>query len=254
LAAPPLRTDMDNSPAHLSDYTGPLAAFPLERESESNANYRGWHERRRVPDDRTSCVEYAVSGTTSDPDFPYVDGVPTLREAITIARLYPGIYHDGAATHIVRRTTRRVESDPNARSTGLTHRWRVFPDGQFELLVAYGTKRPNLSGWLEQIEHPATVRHASRAFRSDHPAFAFKPLATELTDLSAIARQLGYAQAVDAIRPLIAEAHMEAFPVKRWSGSAKPAAEDAVMEVSPAQQTRPGLLARAAVWARNLVT
>ncbi len=245
---------MDTPPAHLSDYTGPLAAFPLERTGPANAYYRGWRERRIVANDRMSCAEYDVSGTNSDPDFPYVSGVPTLREAIAIARLYPGMYHDGAATHITRGATRRDEVEPDRKWTGLTHRWRVFPDGTIELLVAYRTKHPNLSNWLEQIEHPATVRRAGRPFRSGQPAFARKPLVTELTDLSAIARQLGYAQAIDAIRPLIAEAHKEAFPRGTWADCTEATAEDPVTEVAPAPRAPPGLLARAAVWARNLVT
>lgn len=249
---------MDNSPALPSNYTGPLASFPLERMGPSNASYRGWRERSHVPDNRMSCVEYTVSGTDSDPDFPYVDGVPTLREAIAIARQYPGIYHDGAATHVVRRATRRVEGDPTVKGTGHTHRWRVFPDGKLELLIAYRTNRRNgtavgLSDWVTKIEHPATFRRDRDVFRGGKPVVYGKPLVTELTDLSAIARQLGYAKAIDAIRPLIVEAHQEAFPRRTWPGSSEPAAEKNASDIAPTPQAHHGLLARAAAWARNMV-
>lgn len=121
--------------------SSPLAAFPLEPTTPENASYCGWRERRQIPDDRNFCVEYGIQGIPGDPDFLYVDGVPSLRKAIAIAKLYPNVYRDGAATHVLRRITRRDKEDPARKWTGLTHRWRVFQDGSLELMVVYGPYR-----------------------------------------------------------------------------------------------------------------
>jgi hypothetical protein len=45
---------------------------------------------------------YAVRGLANSREFPTLTGLPTLRQAVAIARFYPGVYGDGAATHVVR--------------------------------------------------------------------------------------------------------------------------------------------------------
>ena len=248
---------MDFSTTRLSDYTGPLAAFPLERTGPENAYYRGWWERRVVPDDRVFRVEYEISGTNYDPAFPYVSGVPSLKEAITIARLYPGIYPDGSATHVLRRVTRRdIEVDPSRKWTGQTHRWRVFPDWAIELLFAFarygesqsnGLRRVGIDQWLGQLPPPPS-------FRRDRALDNGKPLAAELSDLVYVASRFGYTKAANALRPLVAELSREALhtappPNDPMSAIATPAARD-----DRAPQRRRGLMAIAARLIRVLTS
>jgi len=45
---------------------------------------------------------YAVRGIANSREFPTVTGLPTLRQAVSIARFHPEVYGDGAATHVVR--------------------------------------------------------------------------------------------------------------------------------------------------------
>ena len=52
------------------------------------------------------CVRYAVRGFSGSRVFPTVTGLPTLRQAVSIARTYPDVYRDGSAMHVVR--TREV--------------------------------------------------------------------------------------------------------------------------------------------------
>lgn len=161
-------------------------------------------------------VEYSVSGTAEDPTYPFVDGIPSLREAIAIARLYPGIYRDGSATHIHRRVTRRdATADTSGSFTGLTHRWRVFPDGFIEMLLSYNRYANTATGthigvdqWLGQLQLPPNFRR-ERAFDNG------KPLAAELSDLVYAASRFGYNKAANALRPLITELNREAFHYTR---------------------------------------
>lgn len=49
------------------------------------------------------CVQYEVRGIQGSEAFPYVNDLPSLKEAVAIARRYPGVYRDGSATHVLRR-------------------------------------------------------------------------------------------------------------------------------------------------------
>lgn len=83
---------------------------------------------------------YAVRGLTDSRQYPTVTGLPTLRQAVALARFYPDIYGDGAATHVVR--SRTVAAPPGALpQSGSTQRWRIYPDGRLELLMAYDWQR-----------------------------------------------------------------------------------------------------------------
>jgi hypothetical protein len=83
---------------------------------------------------------YAVRGLAGSREFPTVTGLPNLRQAVAIARSYPDIYGDGSATHVVR--DRAVPAPLGAAPrSGSTERWRVYPDGRLELLLAYHWQR-----------------------------------------------------------------------------------------------------------------
>ncbi|MCM2485649.1 hypothetical protein ACVCIC_01115 [Burkholderia glumae] len=182
----------------IRDFSGPLAGFPLTRTGPSNAEWRRSSAAPLASCTNVARIRYSVIGSNSDAEFPYVDGIPSLRDAIDLARIYPGIYHDGAATHILREVTRRAEG---ARFfTGLTHRWRAFPDGQIELLLHYSrhrrdSTRVGLYGWQNCIGSPPPLRGAT-TFDSG------KPLGAELSDLRGIAHRIGYMKAAEALRSL----------------------------------------------------
>jgi hypothetical protein len=240
------------SAVHVGDYSGTLANFPLDRVGSENARYRGSRGGRTILADRRSSAEYEISGSHTNAHFPYVSGVPSLREAISIGRLYPGIYGDGAATHIVRRFVCRGLEDHVV--TGLTHRWRVFPDGRIELLVIHAHVRPNKAAalgyraWLKRLESPP-------AFTRDHVIGSGKPFATELSDLFDVAMKFGYSHAADALRPLIADANLWNFPltVQRGTPEQAPRAEGTSSAKGASQrETRP--LSRASRWVRSVAT
>lgn len=60
------------------------------------------------------CVQYEVRGIQGSEAFPYVNDLPSLKEAVAIARRYPGVYRDGSATHVLRRYSKRL---PGAASS-----------------------------------------------------------------------------------------------------------------------------------------
>ena len=83
------------------------------------------------------CIEYEVRGFGTD-DVPYVNELATLREAIAIGRRYPGVYHDGAATRIYRRFSKRAPAGANYHhSSRYTHCFSVFADGRIEIVTRY---------------------------------------------------------------------------------------------------------------------
>ncbi|WP_219096179.1 hypothetical protein [Pseudomonas sp. UMAB-40] len=105
---------------------------------------------------RKSWTKYEVRGISNSDDFPYRNDLSTLKQAVEIAKAYPGIYQDGAATHIVRYHSKRGEQGSGVHHTGgITHRWRVFANGRLELLRAYAwpfaRKTISVDQWLQFI-------------------------------------------------------------------------------------------------------
>ena len=162
-------------------------------------------------------VRYDVRGVSGDPRYPYVNDLPTLKLAVRIGRFYPGIYHDGAATHIVR--SRDILAPPGTdchHSSKETHRWRVFADGRLELLerrdtasnwrpfwlsdgpLAFLERRdqpgrwPGIHGWIGALPPPPF----------DISNRAASLLETELADLAMIADRFGLNKAATHLRDL----------------------------------------------------
>ncbi len=134
-------------------------------------------------------VSYDVRGFPDSEAFPYVDGVPTLKEAIAIAKTYPGVYRDGAATHIVRRYSKEYPRGHEFhRYASSTHRWRVDANGRLQLTEAWDR------GWgctptamREYIRRLPRVRNKATSLRG------------QLVDLAQIADQIGLNDAYSAL-------------------------------------------------------
>jgi len=140
-------------------------------------------------------VTYDVAGTNGRSEYPYISGITSLKEAVAVAKRYPNIYGDGAATHIVRSIEcLHPDSAQTYCSRGATHRWRVFADGYIELLLVYqwpfARQKSGLMQWRQSLPLPP-FRHV------DHS------LQTELHDLIAVAEQFGYRKAAESVRQLI---------------------------------------------------
>ncbi len=140
-------------------------------------------------------VTYDVAGTNSGSEYPYINGLSSLKEAIAIAKSYPNIYGDGAATHIVRSLECLHPKGSHTHCTrGATHRWRVFADGHIELLVVYqwpfARQKSGLMQWRQNLPLPPS-RHTEHS------------LQTELHDLMQVAEQLGYRKAAESVRKQI---------------------------------------------------
>ncbi len=144
------------------------------------------------------CVTYDVSGQSDDGEFPYVNDLPTLKEAVAIAKTYPGIYEDGSATHITRRFAKLYPPGSKFHHhAGRTHRWRVSSEGKLMLDVAYSrpwkTTRIGMSDYCQSLPKPPMVAET---------------LQGQLRDLAVIAGHIGM---LDAEKELLAQV----FPWKR---------------------------------------
>ncbi len=73
----------------IRDFSGPLAGFPLTRTGPSNAEWRSSSAAPLASCTNVARIRYSVIGSNSDAEFPYVDGIPSLRDAIDLARIYP---------------------------------------------------------------------------------------------------------------------------------------------------------------------
>lgn len=79
-------------------------------------------------------AEYGVSGCNSDENRPYVNHIPSLKQAVQIARTYGGLNTNKGAGRVKR--TLNIFYPPN--NLGLshislaTHEWYVYEDGQIE--------------------------------------------------------------------------------------------------------------------------
>lgn len=135
-------------------------------------------------------ITYDVGGVAGSAQFPYRHDIPSLKEAVAIARTYPGVYLDGAATHITRQYTKPYHDGKEARYlTYNTHRWRVDPAGNLQLIVNYRhgrgpTCRLDPAMYLETLS-PMPNRATT--------------LQGELVDLAAIAKRIGLDNAAIAL-------------------------------------------------------
>jgi len=138
-------------------------------------------------------VTYDVRGIPGRGDCPYVNDIPSLKEAVAIGRSYPEVYGDGASTQIVRNYAKLfpVGSEFHHRS-GATHRWRVMPDGAIQLMCAYSRPWPTsrvgrneFIGEMKRMPYPAHGAH------------------TQLSDLASVARQLGLEEAHRELREFL---------------------------------------------------
>lgn len=145
------------------------------------------------------CIEYEVRGIPDSEQYPYRNHIPTLKEAVAIACTYPGVYGDGAATHVVRRYSKKhPEGHEFDHSSGLTHRWRVDAEGRIQLVMYYRrdwhragqpARRMVLQGYKEAL--PIMPNRATT-------------LLGELLDLASVAEQIGLH---DASRALISHSY-----------------------------------------------
>lgn len=131
------------------------------------------------------CIEYEVSGIDGSNQYPYLNHIGTLKEAVAIARAYPGIYGDGAATHIIRRYSKKLpDVHEHHHSSGYTHRWRVDAEGRIQLIVYY-----NRSWHRDKPK----LRLDLQAYKATLPAMP-NPATTlqgQLADLASIAERIG---------------------------------------------------------------
>jgi len=136
------------------------------------------------------CVTYQVRGIPGSEQFPYVDDIPSLKEAVTIARTYPGVYGDGAATHVLRSFAKKYPDGHKFHHwSGLTHRWRVDQAGQLQLIVAYSRfEQPS----LRRCPQEYAVGLALMPIRAT-------TLQGELVDLALVAKSIGLHKAAAAL-------------------------------------------------------
>ncbi len=90
---------------------------------------------------RKGQIHYEVLGNGTAA-FPFITDIASLREAVAIARTYPGVFKDGAATHILRNCEGSSKrADPSASSEEChckyTHRLGVLPDGTVKRLPVH---------------------------------------------------------------------------------------------------------------------
>ncbi len=135
------------------------------------------------------CILYEVRGIEGSTDFPYRNYIGSLKEAVAIGRTYPGIYGDGAATHIYRvRLERYPEGHEYHHSSRYTHHWRVGSDGHLQPITFYSRS------W-------STKRLAPGDYASSLPAMSYRSntLEGQLVDLANVARAIGLKLAADAV-------------------------------------------------------
>lgn len=92
------------------------------------------------------CVQYEVRGIQGSEAFPYVNDLPSLKEAVAIARRYPGVYRDGSATHVLRRYSKRLpEGSEFHHTSAITHRWASTRTGRSFLTRCITGRGPPLA-------------------------------------------------------------------------------------------------------------
>lgn len=140
------------------------------------------------------CISYEVRGIPGSEQFPYIDDVGTLKEAVAIARTYPDVYQDGSATHIVRRYSKKYpDAHQFHHSSGPTHRWRVDTYGQLQLIEAYRREWPcTRLGVIAYAEKLPAMPNSATTLRG------------QLLDLASIANRIGLK---DAGRALVEHAY-----------------------------------------------
>lgn len=136
------------------------------------------------------CVQYEVRGIQGSEAFPYVNDLPPLKEAVAIARRYPGVYRDGSATHVLRRYSKRLpEGSEFHHTSAITHRWRVYADGTIIPDTLYHRPWP-------------TTRIDSHAYARALPPMPYRApdLRGQLHELIAVADAIGLRQAANSLR------------------------------------------------------
>lgn len=159
----------------------------------------------RFRDRDGACVQYEVRGIDRSEDFPYRNDITSLKAAVAIARTYPGIYRDGAATHVLRRVSKRIlEGQQYQYQSGYTHRWRVFADGELQPITLYrrewATSRLDVQQYARSL---APLRYRASS------------LQTQLVDLATVAEAIGLQEAAKALSD-----HALGWSALRFAGGA----------------------------------
>ncbi len=106
--------------------------------------------------------EYSISGMGGNKDYPYVNDIKTISEAVDIAKHYPDIYKDGYATHISRTMT---VTGYGQSVTGMTHEYGITTNGDIEVLdIRIETDDAlveSLKEYLEELSRPITREEKS---------------------------------------------------------------------------------------------
>lgn len=134
-------------------------------------------------------MQYEVRGVEGSEAFPYRNDIATLKEAVAIARGYPGVYKDGSATHVLRRYSKRYPDGHCFHHTsGYTHCWRVSTDGTIQPIAFYSRE------W-------ATTRVDPQRFASSLPTMPYRAstLQGQLVDLARVAEAVGLFDAAKAL-------------------------------------------------------
>lgn len=96
-------------------------------------------------------ASYSVAGSDQHPDFPYLNDLPSLREAIANAKRYRSINTLKGAGRVKRHiTVYHPNSDTQTACSWQTHEWFVHVDGRLEL-----------SSWGKKVKSPAGQLQAS---------------------------------------------------------------------------------------------
>ena len=137
-------------------------------------------------------AEYSVMGIPNSKEFPYHNGLKTLKEAVKIAKTYRDVYGDGSATHVIRHVCIRAEVDGGySHSSGMSHRWRIFSDGRMERLMVsshcpFERKTFGIHEWIYKIPKPPGITAL---------IFNNRSLTTELSDLESICNNIDFTKA-----------------------------------------------------------
>lgn len=114
-------------------------------------------------------ARYSVSGVNKPTRFPYVNDLPSLRNAISIARTYQGTNTTKGAGRVTRHI--RVfypHGTSNGCSQWQTHEWYVYANGKIENTGwGKGRRRKSVSqtvdeGLAEQAQHKAMMAEAAK--------------------------------------------------------------------------------------------
>lgn len=129
---------------------------------------------------------YSISGFNDNNEFPYVNELASLSEAVEIAKAYPGKYKDGYATHINR--TVSVRCGEHAL-TGQTHEYGVSHDGQLTVLRTVRTDEDLVDSLKNQIERlNAELSDEERALYFSQ----IKEAANQILVISRVSRPAGF--------------------------------------------------------------